>query len=383
MVYLTVPQSPAYHQISIEELLFPDETTKKPYVNYNISNTKTYELDRINNRTLTKVDVEKLIRTLRWFNKTTADLRKGDREKRYTFYQVPKRSGGLRTISCPEQALMDALRRLKRILEVDFGALYHTCAFAYIKNRSIVSALQRHQQNSSHWFAKFDLHDFFGSTTLDFVMHQLSMIFPFSEVCKRKNGYAALREAIELGFLNGGLPQGTPLSPTLTNIMMIPIDFKISKALRNYNDADFVYTRYADDFLVSSYTKFALKDVENIIIDVLKQFKAPFTLNAEKTRFGSNTGSGANWNLGLMLNAENEITIGQRRKKNFKSSLIAYSRDKVNGRTWPLEDIQHTLGEFSFFKMVERQNAEDMVNNIAKRFGINAIKSMRADLKYC
>lgn len=382
MVYLTVPQAPAYHQISLEELLFPNENTRKPYVNYNVANTKTYELEEASDKALSHVDIDNLILILCQFNAATAHFREVDRSTLYRFYKIPKRSGGLRTISEPEPQLMEALRTLKTILEVNFGALYHTSAFAYVKKRSIVSALQRHQQNTSHWFAKFDIHDFFGSTTLEFVMSQLSMIFPFSEVCKNPVGYAALRDAIELGFLNGGLPQGTPLSPTLTNIMMIPVDFCINKALRAYEGVDFVYTRYADDFLVSSYTKFALKDVQRIIVDVLKQFNAPFALNTDKTRFGSNTGSGANWNLGLMLNAQNEITIGRSRKKNFKSSLTAYSRDKIDGRTWNLEDIQHVLGEYSFFRMVEKQNAESVVANIGERFGFDPIKSMRADLKF-
>lgn len=232
MVYLTVKQSPAYHQISLEELMFPTENMKKPYVNYNVSNTKTYELKSVSQKTMDRVNVNALILRLCEFNARTKSLREVNRRDLYTFYKIPKRSGGLRTISVPEPNLMEALRELKLILELDFGALYHTCAFAYVKQRSVVSALQRHQSNESHWFAKFDLHDFFGSTTLDFVMQQLEMVFPFSEVCKNRIGKAALREAIELGFLDGGLPQGTPLSPTLTNIMMIPIDYKLAKALR-------------------------------------------------------------------------------------------------------------------------------------------------------
>lgn len=49
---------------------------------------------------------------------------------------------------------MDALRRLKTMLEEDFHVLYHTSAFAYIKKRCTVDAVKRHQKNESKWFGK-------------------------------------------------------------------------------------------------------------------------------------------------------------------------------------------------------------------------------------
>lgn len=382
MVYLTVKQSPAYHQISLEELLFPNENTKRPYVNLNIGNTKTYELESASQRMLDRVDVNTLILRLCAFNASTKSLREVNRRDLYTFYKIPKRSGGLRTISVPEPHLMEALRELKLILELDFGALYHTCAFAYVKQRNVVSALKRHQDNESHWFAKFDLHDFFGSTTLEFVMQQLEMIFPFSEVCKSQAGKAALREAIELGFLDGGLPQGTPLSPTLTNIMMIPIDYKLAKAFRDFDGPHLIYTRYADDFIVSSKRSFMWSHVQKIIVDTLENFKAPFALNKKKTRYGSNTGAGANWNLGLMLNAQNQITVGHKRKKMLKMSLVNYVRDLGRGILWSHEDIQHVIGQYSYYKMVEGDAIEKIVKDVQAKTNINVIEKMRAAISF-
>lgn len=382
MVYLTMRQSPAYHQISLEELLFPDESTKQPYVNYNIGNTKTYELESVSQRVLDRVDVNALILRLCAFNASTKALREVERKSLYTFYKIPKRSGGLRKISAPEPRLMEALRELKFILETDFGALYHTCAFAYVEKRNTVAAIKRHQNNESHWFAKFDLHDFFGSTTLDFVMQQLEMIFPFSEVCRNQTGKAALREALELGFLDGGLPQGTPLSPTLTNIMMIPIDYRLAKAFRNFDGPSLIYTRYADDFIISSKKSFMWSHVQKIIVDTLKDFNAPFTLNKDKTRYGSNTGAGANWNLGLMLNAQNQITVGHKRKKMLKLSLVNYARDSAKSVQWSVEDIQHVLGQYSYYKMVEGSAIEDIVKDVQKKTGINVVEKMKESVSF-
>ena len=39
------------------------------------------------------------------------------------------------------------------------------------------------------------------------------------------------------------------ISSLITNVMMIPVDFKLTKAFRNYEKQRFVYTRYADSMV--------------------------------------------------------------------------------------------------------------------------------------
>jgi len=174
----------------------------------------------------------------------------------YRTFHIPKSSGGLRRIDAPLPELIAALRQLKVLLEENMFALYHTSAFAYIRGRCTVDAIKRHQQNESKWFVKLDFSNFFGSTTPEFVLAMLSMIFPFSEIVKRPGGRDELSKALSLCFLNNGLPQGTPISPFMTNVMMIPLDYKISNTLRNFDDRRFVYTRYADDLLISCKVDF-------------------------------------------------------------------------------------------------------------------------------
>ena len=213
------------------------------------------------------------------FNEQTEALRAQERSTLYETFHIPKKSGGLRRIDAPKPELMNALRNLKTIFEEDFHALYHTSAFAYVKNRCTVDAVKRHQKNNSKWFGKLDLHDFFGSTTLDYVIKMFSMVFPFSEIVKLPNGEAELRKALDLAFLNGGLPQGTPLSPLITNVMMIPVDYKLANAFRDFDKQRFIYTRYADDFIISSKVDFDVHRVEKLVVDTLHEFGAPFTIN--------------------------------------------------------------------------------------------------------
>lgn len=378
MVYITVRQSPIYHQMTLEEFLF--QSFQGPAViNANMANTRTYEFEAASEHFTRSLDEGMLCRKLAEYNQSVGNLRQQERSSLYDSFHIPKKSGGLRRIDAPKPELMDALRRLKTVFEVDFKALYHTSAFAYIKNRSTIDAVKRHQQNNSKWFGKLDLHDFFGSTTLDFVMSMLSMIYPFSEVVKIPVGREELEKALELAFLNGGLPQGTPISPLITNVMMIPVDYKLTKALREFEKQKFVYTRYADDFIISSQYDFDVRKIEELIVETLQNFNAPFTINTSKTRYGSS--AGRNWNLGVMLNKDNEITVGHKKKRQFQSMLYNYITDKRNGVQWSREDIQVMQGLHSYYHMVEENAIDAIIKHINGKMNVDVLLLIKEDLR--
>lgn len=386
MVFITVRQSPFYHQMSLEEYLF--QNFESPVlINENTANTRTYQCRTVSSKFLDKINVDGLISKLKRFNDSTTELRKENRESLYKTFYIPKKSGGLRKINAPKPDLMDALRRLKRIFEDDFHALYHTSAFAYIQNRCTVDAVKRHQNNESKWFGKLDLHDFFGSTTLEFVLNMFSLIFPFSEVVKVPDGKEALVTALELAFLDGGLPQGTPISPTITNIMMIPIDFELTKAFREFQvgvpgekkTQSFIYTRYADDFIISSKYDFDVRKIEEFVVNTLEKYNAPFTINAKKTRYGSS--AGRNWNLGVMLNKDNEITVGHKRKKQFQAMMYNYVTDKRNGVEWTREDLMTMYGLYSYYRMVEKDVIDAIVKHMNDKLNVDVIALIKGDLR--
>ncbi len=377
MIYITVKQSPTYHQMTLEELLNPNYTPPK-VLNANETNTRTYAVESVSKYFLDKIKVPLLIGRLVHFNRCTESLREKERRTLYDTFYIPKKSGGLRRIDAPKYELMSALRDLKNIFEEDFQLLYHTSAFAYIRKRSTVDAMKQHQSNNSKWFAKLDLHDFFGSTTLDFVMSMFTQIFPISEVVKTEAGRNELRKALELAFLDGRLPQGTPISPLITNVMMIPVDYRLANTFRNFEKQSFVYTRYADDFHISSQYDFDVHKVERLVVDTLRSFNAPFSINATKTRYGSS--AGANWNLGLMLNKDNEITVGYKNKRRFQSMLFNYVNDKKKGIEWSPEDIMTMRGLYRYYWMVEK----DVINAIIKHFNtknnVDVLKLIDSDL---
>lgn len=378
MFYVTVKQAPIYHQMTLEEYLFP-QNRKSPVVNANITNTRTYAVEQIGEKFMRFNDFDAMIEKLAAFNASVASLRLKDRHDLYYTFHIPKKSGGLRRIDAPEPELMDALRRLKTIFEEDMGALYHTSAFAYVKGRCAVDAVKRHQANESKWFAKLDLHNFFGSTTLDFVMRQFSLVFPFCVIAQSERGRAELEKALELAFLDGVLPQGTPISPLITNIMMIPVDYMLSNKFRDYNKQSFVYTRYADDFTISSRYHFSVREVEQLVNQTLRDFGAPFSLNREKTRYGSS--SGQNWNLGVMLNKDNQITVGYKKKRQFQAMLSAYVLDKKNGVSWSMSDIQTMEGLRNYYRMVEGDTIDRIVSHVGEKYQVNIVAMIKADLR--
>lgn len=378
MVYVTVKQLPIYHQMTLEEFL-TQSYVESPTRHLSAGSTRTCCYEYTPRKLENKIDVALLINKLRIFNESNEELRKAKRPELYTTFFIPKKSRGLRRIDAPKPELMDALRRLKTLFEVDFHALYHTSAFAYVRGRSTVDAVRRHQSNASKWFGKFDLSNFFGSTTLDFVMHQFSMIFPFSEVVKYKQGREELERALELAFLNGGLPQGTPISPLITNLMMIPIDHKLSNLLTDYERQNFVYTRYADDFMVSSRYDFDIGKITNLISGVLAEFNAPFKLNTEKTHYGSS--AGRNYWLGVLLNNDNKVTVGNKRKKQFQCMLHNYILDRRNGIAWDKHDLQVMYGHYNYFRMVERESIDGIIKHIDEKMCTNVLAHIREDLR--
>jgi hypothetical protein len=117
-----------------------------------------------------------MVASLSTFNNKHEELFAQDRASLYRTYHIFKKTGGVRRIDAPTRELMTALRELKTLLEEELSALHHTSAFGYVRRRSTVDAIKLHQKNESRWFLKLDFSDFFGSTTIKFVMSMLALM---------------------------------------------------------------------------------------------------------------------------------------------------------------------------------------------------------------
>lgn len=378
-------------QLSFEDMFMlmleskPDpiqpEGRRNPY-------TKTYYVREVPKRILAGCHVPQLITILREFNIRYEALHHDDLATHYRKFFIPKKTGGLREINEPDDTLMMCLRELKLIFERDFYASHHASAYAYVQGRSTKNAVAVHQRNKSRWFLKLDLSSFFPSTTIDFTMSMLAKIYPFALVIQDPEGERELRKAISLAFLNGGLPMGTPLSPCLTNIIMVPFDYELSRYLcgrydpaRNSDGKGrmFVYTRYADDLHISCRIWFDRYKIIQKILDIFKHFNAPYQIKDEKTHFGSVNGK--NWMLGMMLNGNHEITIGYKNKKNFRAMLNNYVTDRAAGNPWSLEQLQYLKGIISYYRMINKESTNAVIAYVGGKCGVDVEELIKYDMR--
>ena len=371
--YVVTFKSPKGKEISLEQILCSEIAVNSAHRERRYPGTVTRRYDSLPASFCEANDIDRLMTKLR--NLPYMSIQDRDLGSEYRRFNIPKRSGGMREICAPTGHLYTDQIDLRNVLCDCSTPLYHTTSFAYNKGRSILHCVQRHQANKSRWFLKLDFSDFFGSTNKEFVMRQLACIYPFSELCKRPVGVEILSKALEICFLNNGLPQGTPISPMLTNIIMIPFDHEINRILHSRG---FVYTRYADDIQISHKDKFNPGEVCNLIKIQLRQMNMPYQLKAEKTRFGSS--SGRNWNLGLMLNGKNKITLGHKFHKQMKARIFSFLMDEKNGKPWTLKECERLAGQVAYFKSIEPQTVQFITTAISKKVGLSFAQTMKKRL---
>lgn len=300
----------------------------------------------------------------------TKDFNKETISQDYNTFFIPKRSGGLREINAPNTELMERLKIMKETFQYQLHVIYHDSAYAYVPNRNIVSALKVHQQNKSRWFLKLDIKDFFPNCNFEFVSKTLHKIYPFSTITQED-----LNEFLWICFRNDSLPQGTPMSPMLTNLIMIPIDYAIQKyAWEN----KLCYTRYADDILISSKNNFEWNKVITAIDTIFRTLETPFQIKKEKTRYGSS--AGRNWNLGLMLNKDNNITVGYKNKKRYKAMLNNLMIAETSGNFWSHEELYHFQGITSYYLSVEPEYFKTLINKYETEYNITLKEIYKRDL---
>ncbi|PIB47422.1 hypothetical protein AOA59_00995 [Pseudomonas sp. 2822-15] len=197
----------------------------------------------------------------------------------YNTFAIKKRSGKDRSIDAPIKGLKDIQ---KLVYENFSGEIeFRKCAFGYIPGRGILQNSERHVRQ--RWVLRVDLKDFFPSVTAVRVAGMFSSQ-PFNL------SYKTARALALIATKHGTLPQGSPLSPWITNVICRGLDYNLQKLASRYKC---YYSRYADDLYFStSNSLFPLalahksENDSNVIIgEELKAviLTAGFTPNEEKT----------------------------------------------------------------------------------------------------
>ena len=267
----------------------------------------------------------------------------GPLEDRYTVFKIPKASGGFRTLEAPDAELKSLQIDIKNFLQKDCKLLCHNAVHSYVKGRNCKTAIEAHQAKHTHWFLKLDIKNFFDNCNDTKLFEMLTHIYPLCNLyydC----GYQ-LERMIKACMYHGALPQGAPTSPILSNLFLLQADVLLTDMYK-----EMCYTRYADDILISSTKEMQWKDIETEINFVLEQYG--LELKTAKTRYGSNHGS--NWNLGLMYNQDQRITVGHVNKHIMKCMLHNFYRDEATmtdaAKTTATIHINGLLGYYKFIE---------------------------------
>lgn len=272
----------------------------------------------------------------------------------YHHFTIPKASGGERPIDAPNDYLKNDLTKIRLALS-SMGILAHTSAYAYVPRRCAKDAVERHQKTEHKYYLKLDLHNFFGSCTEQFIKDQLTQIAYFAQMSPE-----FLNDFLHMAMLNGSLPQGSPLSPWLTNQIMLPFDFKMANWCSKQH---ITYTRYADDMLFSA--NFDIRNtVQAKVTELLEG--TPLTLNTEKTH--QTTINGRNWNLGIMTNKDNHMTVGYKKKEIMRARLTEFCKEKDS---WNNQQAQELLGNLTYLSSIEPEYFQNLLTKYGNKFNVD------------
>ncbi|MDY8135075.1 reverse transcriptase family protein [Aquimarina sp. 2201CG5-10] len=258
--------------------------------------------------------------------------RKNSKISHYKRFKIPKKTGGFRLISAPQPKLKEAQHWiLENVLN---KVTVHPKAHGCVVGRSIKTNALPHVRQDV--VINQDLKNFFPSIVYSRIKgvfqalgysNQVATIFAL--ICSEpkivevsvlgENYYAQRGERF--------LPQGSPCSPAITNILCRKLDYRLDGLARKYG---FNYTRYVDDLTFSGG-----RDQYTHITNILKYSnrvvkEENFTLHPDKLRIMK---KGVRQEVtGVVVNEK--PNIDKKSLKRFRALLYQIEKDGLEGKVW-------------------------------------------------
>ena len=193
---------------------------------------------------------------------------------------IPKPQGGVRTLGIP--TLMDRLiqQALHQVLSPIFEAEFSASSYGFRPGRNAHQAIKAAKQyvaEGRRVVVDMDLEKFFDRVNHDLLMEKISRKVDDRRV------HRLIRRYLEAGMMaegtvsprTEGTPQGGPLSPLLSNILLTELDWELER--RGH-----AFCRYADDCNIYVKSKAAgervMASITRFLADTLK-----LTVNAAKS----------------------------------------------------------------------------------------------------
>lgn len=159
--------------------------------------------------------------------------------------EIPKPSGGTRTLGIPTAMDRMIQQALLQVLQPFYDPTFSDQSFGFRPGRSAHDAVNRareHIASGRRWVVDVDLEKFFDRVNHDVLMARLARRIEDKRILR------VIRRYLQAGMMEGGItsprtegtPQGGPLSPLLSNILLDELD-------RELEQRGHAFVRYADD----------------------------------------------------------------------------------------------------------------------------------------
>lgn len=229
--------------------------------------------------------------------------------------EIPKPSGGTRMLGIPtvkDRFIQQAIHQeLNRFYDPHFSE--HSYGFRPGKDahQAILQATQ-YIKDGKEWVVDIDLEKFFDKINHDRLMQRLSKGIGDKRLLRLINAYlkAGMMEGGVLEQRTAGTPQGGPLSPLLSNIVLDELD----KELKSRGHS---FCRYADDCNIYVKSRKAGERVMKSVIDFIEK---KLKLKVNRTKSGVRHCSEVKF-LGYTLLPEGGIRIADKSIERLKDKV--------------------------------------------------------------
>lgn len=304
---------------------------------------------------------------------------------RYYTFEIPKRSGGMRTINAPEPRLKMLQRRLADCLYSCTKEIYgdppkKLLSHGFLRSRSIFTNASLHRNR--RYVLNLDLEDFFPS-------------FNFGRVRGffLKDNRFGLHQKVatmiaQIACHQNELPQGSPCSPIITNLIGHMLDVRLVKLARKNNCS---YSRYADDITFSTNIENFPAELAEPIPGELSQWclgekltkeisNSGFEINKSKTRMQWQ--ASRQTTTGLTVNKKVNVRLEYYRKaRAICHQLFSTGSFYINDSGNPSQSLNQVDGILSHIHQIKQLSAKAFERSTQRSWndkvtGLHAIRKL-------